>query len=87
MNAINKPNEVSMFKVWEPKFKPLDHVLYMGLEGKYFGLTLQVIAVDEEKRGYFMQHQNGDCAFYFGDNWRQATKEEIAAGHRIEQVK
>ena len=71
MNAINK-NEVSMFKVGQ------DVVLNNSSQNK----VMRIQAYNDE----FIRAYYGDQDYSFAheSNFRHATKEEIAAGHRID---
>ena len=72
MNAINKPNEVSMFKVGQ------DVVLKNSSQNK----VMRIQAYNDEFiRAYWSKKE---YSFAHESNFRHATPEEIAAGHRIE---
>ena len=72
MNAINKPNEVSMFKVGQ------DVVLKNSSQNKVMKIQAHN---DEFIRAYWSK---GEYSFAHESNFRNATPEEIAAGHRID---
>lgn len=75
MNAINKPNEVSMFKVGDKvvndAFINSDIYVFKKLMPE---IGMALIAHDEDE---------GACGLY---SLRHATPEEIAAGHRIDHI-
>lgn len=71
MNAINK-NEVSMFKVGESV------VLKNSSQNKVMKIQAHN---DEFIRAYWSK---GEYSFAHESNFRHATPEEIAAGHRID---
>ena len=76
MNAINKPNEVSMFKVG-------DKAVFTDIRGSC------VITYDGKSEGplklHWLSYPDGTTGYIFSlDRIRHATPEEIAAGHRIE---
>ena len=72
MNAINKPNEVSMFKVGQ------DVVLKNSSQNK----VMRIQAYNDEFiRAYWSKKE---YSFAHESNFRHATPKEIAAGHRIE---
>ena len=72
MNAINKPNEVSMFKVGESV------VLKSSSQNK----VMKIQAYNDEFiRAYWSKKE---YSFAHESNFRHATEQEIAAGHRIE---
>lgn len=73
MNAINKPNEVSMFKVGN-KTLTID---------PWFGNDLLTI-VEFRKSGTTEYAIFSDDGFFRTSALRLATPEEIAAGHRID---
>ena len=72
MNAINKPNEVSMFKVGEAV------VLKNSSQNK----VMRIQAYNDEFiRAYWSKKE---YSFAHESNFRHATEQEIAVGHRIE---
>lgn len=71
MNAINK-NEASMFKVGDKV------VLKNSSKNKVMKIQAHN---DEFIRAYWSK---GEYSFAHESNFRHATKEEIAAGHRID---
>lgn len=72
MNAINKPNEVSMFKVGESV------VLKSSSQNK----VMRIQAYNDEFiRAYWSKKE---YSFAHESNFRHATEQEIAAGHRID---
>ena len=73
MNAINK-NKVSMFKVGEAV------VLKNSSQNKF--MKIQAYN-DEFIRAYLSK---GEYSFAHESNFRNATPEEIAAGHRIDHI-
>ena len=72
MNAINKPNEVSMFKVGESV------VLKNSSQNK----VMKIQAYNDE----FIRAYYGDQDYSFAheSNFRHATPQEIAVEHRID---
>lgn len=78
MNAINKPNEVSMFKVGD----------WATIDG-HKGL-IRIMKLVGEKAIVETFRSNGQSLGITGKLLSQlehATQQEIAEGHRIEQVK
>ena len=73
MNAINKPNEVSMFKVGEAV------VLKNSIQNKVMKIQAHN---DEFIRAYWSKGEY--YSFSHESNFRHATPEEIAVGHRID---
>ena len=74
MNAINKPNEVSMFKVGEAV------VLKNSSQNK----VMKIQAYNDEFiRAYWSKKE---YSFAHESNFRHATPEEIAAGNRIDHI-
>ena len=72
MNAINKPNKVNMFKVGEAV------VLKNSSQNK----VMKIQAYNDEFiRAYWSK---GEYSFAHESNFRHATPEEIAVGHRID---
>lgn len=72
MNAINKPNEVSMFKVGQ------DVVLKNSSQNK----VMKIQAYNDEFiRAYWSKKE---YSFAHESNFRHATEQEVAAGQRID---
>ena len=78
MNAINKPNEVSMFKVG-------DFVLPISSE-----FSNEVCELTEDYIGQDFKYRAKSGGFgyivksFMPTAWRHATPEEVALGHRID---
>ena len=73
MNAINKQNEVSMFKVGDS---------VVNIEHR--NSDVQKIELVEEKRIKVFSKNMAFSYWVFKFQFRHATPEEIKAGHRIE---
>ncbi|WP_228270616.1 hypothetical protein [Acinetobacter colistiniresistens] len=73
MNAINKPNEVSMFKVG-------DYVVFSDSD-TYKNPLLKIVHMPLQKVVIVSTGINGYADF---SHLRHATPQEIAAGHRID---
>ena len=72
MNAINKPNEVSVFRVGESV------VLKNSIQNK----VMKIQAHNDE---FIMAYwSKGKYSFAHESNFRHATPQEIALGHRID---
>ncbi|MDA0697164.1 MAG: hypothetical protein O2793_12240 [Proteobacteria bacterium] len=84
MNAINKPNEVSMFKVG-------DKVIWLVDDPDLLDVNA-IHEIKEHSHGQFKVFLEDEFVCWCGDRvfyqeFRHATQQEIAVGHRIEQVK
>ena len=75
MNAINKPNEVSMFKVGD-KVVNIEHI----------NSDVQKIELVEEKRIKVFSKNMAFSYWVFKFQFRHATAQEIASGHRIDHI-
>lgn len=71
------------------QFEIGEKILYLGIYGNEFNLVDEVIGIEDDeylnRKKYMIKNtESGEVISQYGTNYRKATKEEVAVGHRLE---
>jgi hypothetical protein len=71
------------------QFEIGEKILYLGIYGNEFNLVDEVIGIEDDeylnRKKYTIKNtESGEVISQYGTNYRKATKEEVAVGHRLE---
>lgn len=71
------------------QFEIGEKIIYLGIFGNEFNLVDEVIGIEDDEylniKKYMIKNtESGEVISQYGTNYRKATKEEVAVGHRLE---